>query len=283
MDLSTHTSLAGLAEAIASAKAAASRTSCDLYVTGGLARDLWLEFGHSFDTGRGTEDIDFGFECENWKTFDALARELEAVQFGRDRRIQHRFRHPNGTEIDLIPFGGVERPDRTIAWPPEGNPVMNLVGFAEVAGSTVDFLLPGEVRVSVVTLPALAVLKILAWGDRRGGPAGDKDAHDLLVIGQFYLKARIPALSTEDEANLLLRNKFEENLASAELLGMDMAMFGSRAVREGVDRILGDEANPEGPLTLASIVSRYNPITGIGVIQALRTGFTEREASEGAT
>ena len=59
----------------------------------------------------------------------------------------------NGTEIDLIPFGGVEMPDRTIAWPPNGNPVMNLIGFSEVADSTVGVVFPGDVTVPVVTLP----------------------------------------------------------------------------------------------------------------------------------
>ena len=70
MDLSKHTSLAGLAEAIAAVQAAASLIGCDIYVTGGLARDLWLEFGHGIDTGRKTEDVDFGIECADWRTFD---------------------------------------------------------------------------------------------------------------------------------------------------------------------------------------------------------------------
>jgi len=200
MDLSAHTSLAGLAEAVAAVQAAASLIGCDMYVTGGLARDLWLEFGHEIDTGRKTEDVDFGIECADWQTFDRLARELEARQLRRDGRMQHRFTHPNGTDIDLIPFGGVEEPDRTIAWPPDGNPVMNLVGFAEVAKSTVHVVLPGKVTVRVVSLPALAVLKLLAWEDRRRGPARDKDAHDLVVIGKHYLGVREPRLSIEDEA-----------------------------------------------------------------------------------
>jgi len=275
MDLSVHTSLAGLAEAIAAAKAAASRVGCNLYVTGGLARDLWLEFGHGFDTGRRTEDVDFGVECADWETFEKLAQELETVQLRRDRRIQHRFRHPNGTEVDLIPFGGVEKPDRTIAWPPEGNPVMNLVGFAEVARSTVCFLLPGKVNVSVVTLPALAVLKLIAWQDRQGGSAGSKDAHDFFVISRFYIRARTPALSAEEAAVLLERNQFEEKLASAELLGSDMARFGSQADRELVGRILENEADPDGPLVLAGIISPYEPVTEVRVIRALHAGFSE--------
>ena len=273
MDLSKHTSLAGLAEAIAAVQAAASLNGCDIYVTGGLARDLWLEFGHGIDTGRKTEDVDFGIECADWRTFDRLARELETQQLRRDERVQHRFRHPNGTEIDIIPFGGVEEPDRTIAWPPNGNPVMNLVGFVEVATSTVNFVLPSKVTTSVVTLPALAVLKLLAWEDRRDGPARDKDAHDLVVIAEHYLEVRKPRLSIEEEADLIERHEFEDGLASAELLGSDMAVFGSDAVRDAVRLILDREADPEGPLFLARIVSMYDPVAAVRFVRALRAGF----------
>ena len=274
MDLSAHTSLVGLGEAIAAVQAAASRIGCDLYVTGGLARDLWLEFGHGIDTGRKTEDVDFGMECPDWQTFDKLARELEMRQLRRDRRVQHRFRHPNGTEIDVIPFGGIEEPDRTIAWPPDGNPVMSLVGFAEVAASTVEVVLPGKVTAWVVSLPALAMLKLLAWEDRRDGSAGDKDAYDLVVIGEHYLEVREPRLPIEEEAQLIERHEYENRLASAELLGSDMAVFGSDAVREAMSRILDREADPEGPLALARIVVRYDPVAAVQFVRALRAGFS---------
>ena len=272
MDLSAHTSLAGLAEAIAAVQAAASRVGCDIFVTGGLARDLWLEFGHKIDIGRKTEDVDFGVECADWATFDRLTQQLEVQQLRRDRRVKHRFRHPNGTEIDVIPFGGVEEPDRTIAWPPDRNPVMNLVGFAEVAESAVNVTLPGKVTVRVVPLPALALLKLLAWEDRREGPARDKDADDLVVIAQHYLEVREPRLSIKDEAELIERHGYEGKLASAELLGSDMAVFGSDAVREAVNRILDREVDPDGPLDLARIVSRYEPAAAVGFVRALRAG-----------
>jgi len=273
MDLSAHTSLVGLAEAIAAVQAAATAVGCDIYVTGGLARDLWLEFGHRIDTGRRTEDVDFGMECLDWQTFDRLARELEARQLRRDGRVQHRFRHPNGTEIDVIPFGGVEDSDRTIAWPPDGNPVMNLVGFTEVAGSTVNVVLPGKVTVRVVSLPALALLKLIAWEDRRGGSARDKDALDLVIIAEHYLEVREPRLPVENEAQLIERHEYEGKLASAELLGSDMAVFGSDAVREAVRLILNREANPDGSLFLARIVSSYDPVAAVEFVRALRAGF----------
>lgn len=102
MDLSANTSLAGIAEAVASVLAAASRAGCQVYVAGALARDLWLEFGHGIATGRRTADIDFAVQCADWATFDRLAQELVGMALRRNDRVQHRFRHSNGTEIDLI-------------------------------------------------------------------------------------------------------------------------------------------------------------------------------------
>ena len=279
MDLSRHTSLVGLAEAIKVVEEAASHVGSEVYVTG-LARVLWLEFGCGIDAGRGTEDVDFAVECAGWATFENLAQELEARKLVRDERVQHRFKHPNGTEIDVLPFGGVENTNRTLAWPPDGNPVMNLVGFAEVADSTVRFELPNNTSVRVVTPAALAVLKLLAWEDRRGGPAGDKDAHDLIMIGEHYLEVRKPPLSTVHEAELLERNRFENRFASAELLGSDMARFDSDEVRQSVIRILQREADPEGPLALARIVSNYDPVAEVQFLRALHRGFSELSATK---
>ncbi len=275
MDLSAHTSLAKLAEAVAAIQAAASLSGSEIYMTGALARDLWLEFGHEIDTGRKTQDVDFGIACDSWQTFDRIALDLESQGLHRDKRKQHKFWHPNGTEIDLIPFGGIEGPDRTIAWPPDGNTVMNLAGFKEVAKLTVGFVLPGDITVQVVSLPALAVLKLLAWEDRRRGPARDKDADDLVVIGKHYLEVRDPRLSIELEAELIERNEYNDMFASAELLGLDMAVFGSDAVQGAINRILDREADPEGPLHLARIVSSYDPLTAVGFVRALRAGFYE--------
>ncbi len=59
MDLSRHTSLAGLAEAITSIQAAAARLRLEVFVVGAQARDLWLAFGAGVETGRKTNDVDF--------------------------------------------------------------------------------------------------------------------------------------------------------------------------------------------------------------------------------
>ena len=273
MDLSAHTSLAGIAEAARSVLDAASEISCQIYLTGALARDLWLEFGHGIDTGRQTQDVDFAIECADWQTFEKLAVELEDRGLRRDARIQHRFKHPNGTELDLIPFGGVEQPERTIGWPPDGNPVMNLVGFKEVSTGAVFMKLPGGTRVPVAPLAAIALLKLLAWDDRRRGPAGNKDAQDLVVIAKHYLDVRDPQLSIGDRANLVERHRYLDELAGAELLGSDMTEFGSGPVEKAVRQILAREIAADGPLGLAQVFDRYEPLDGIAFVAALHAGF----------
>ena len=273
MDLSGHTSLAGLAEAIEAVQTAAFELGVDIYVTGALARDLWLTFGHDIDIRRETEDVDFGVECADWQTFEKLGQELESRELEQDRRKQERFRHPNGTEIDLIPFGGVERPDRTIAWPPDDNPVMNLVGFSEVVGAAAPVQLPGDVTVQVISLAALGLLKLLAWEDRRRGEARDKDAQDLVLIAKHYLDVREPAISIEERAELVERYEFKDEFAGARLLGADMAAFGSEPVREAVERILVRESDEEGPLELARVVDRFEPVAAVGFVAALLRGF----------
>ncbi len=52
MDLSAHTSLAPLAEAVAAVLRPASAAGIEIYIAGALARDLWLEFAYGIDTGR---------------------------------------------------------------------------------------------------------------------------------------------------------------------------------------------------------------------------------------
>lgn len=282
MDFSANTSLAGRAEAIASIQTAAGRLGCAIYLTGAFARDLWLTFGAGIDIGRRTEDVDLAVECAGWEMFEDLARELALHGVARiDRRILHKFRHPNGNEIDLIPFGGVESPDRTLIWPPDGDRVMNLLGFSEVLASTIPVRLPGGVEVRVVSPVGLGILKVFAWSER-GAFHRDKDAPDLYAIGKHYLRIRRPALLEEQEALLLERHGFEEQPAGAELLGRDMAALGSEPVQTAVEDILERESDPEGPLALARAMTPMNPEVGLAFVIALRAGLSGMDRSPGA-
>jgi predicted nucleotidyltransferase len=277
MDLSKRTELTWLGETVEVVMTVSSGLACPVFLTGALARVLWLVFGFDIDTGRRTEDVDFAVQCTDWETFEALARALYDRGLQRVGDSQHKFLHNNGTEIDLIPFGGVEQPDRTLAWPPEGDRVMNLMGFAEVAAETTLMLLPGEVEVPVICQHALALLKLLAWEDRRVR-AVHKDAADLFILGRTYLDTRVPPVPPEEEAEVLERCDFETELAGAHLLGTDMAALGSEELMSAVRQILERETNKGRPLSLDYAIFRemrlYEIDLAVHFLSALAAGYT---------
>lgn len=279
MDLSRHTELAPIAEAVGAVQAAAARLKLDVFVAGALARDLWLRWGYGFDTGRATEDIDFAVQCRDWRAFDRLAEALADAGVVRpDERVLHRFRHPNGTLVDLIPFGGLERPDGRLAWPPDGNPVMRVIGFREVAATTMVFRLPGEVVLRVVPLHALVLLKLLAWEDRHVREPR-RDAEDLLLLAKRYLDAGNDMRLYDELAGFADREDFDLDLARAELLGRDLADLCRGDLTALVRGLLARESDPAGDLQLALDMSRRDPEAARMVITSLFAGFSSRTAT----
>ena len=251
MDLSNATELIPLADVARDVLRAAERAGAKIFVAGAVSRDLWLWHGHKIRMARATGDIDFAVQCKDWKQFDALARELlESGLTVPVTRILHRFRHSNGTLVDLVPFGGLEGQRRAPGQQADAQRVMSLLGFAEVLETVVDFRLPSEVLVPVVSLPSLAALKLLAWRDR-GVEAPKKDAADLRVILENYssvvdddqLFGAIPGLSE--------RADFDFEVAGAELIGVELARTARGRFLTMIQSLLQSEADAEGDLRLA--------------------------------
>lgn len=237
---------------------AAANLQRDPILVGAMARDILLKYAHGIDTGRATEDADFAMAVADWNEFQQLKdRLLAGGAFTPSRQSGHRLQHRAIPWIDLVPFGGPERLDRTIAWPPDGDPVMNAMGFREAAETAETVHLPGGQRVLTVCLPMLIALKLLAWEDRHER-ADDRDAEDVMLILEKYLDAgnlaRYPA-----DAEAVLADEFDYATAGALLAGRDLREMlarlgeGGIPVRTSLVRILGRELLPdsEGALGFA--------------------------------
>jgi predicted nucleotidyltransferase len=273
MDLSDVTALKPLAEVVRDALRAAEQAQVEIFLAGAIARDLWLEFGHGFPTRRATGDLDFAVQCEGWEQFGRMAEGLLAAGFQRrDADARHRFRHSNGAPIDIVPFGGIERPDHTIAWPPDHSHVMSLIGFREALDSTVTFVLPGQVTVPVVSLPALAALKLVAWRERRA-LAPRKDAHDLELILRNYADAGNRDRLFDEIPGLHERASPDLELWGAELLGRDLATISSELLHETLVRILEAESDSASDLRLAAEMIRQDVERARQFLVALLSGL----------
>lgn len=270
LDFSKKTELRWLSEPVRLVKEAAG----DLphFIAGATARDLVLQYGYGIDTARKTHDVDFAFMVETWRAFEALRSNLLATgRFTAAQGNAHRLNFDSGMVVDLVPFGPIERPDRTIAWPPDGADVMSVFGFREALTATILVVLPERVTVPVVTPPALALLKLAAWMERRYTQPG-KDAYDLWAIMRNYLDAGNNDRLHTDGAQLLKRDDFDYEAAGAWLLGHDMGKLLAGEPKAKVSALLTRESDPNGSLLLVGDM-RVDPDKAMAMLSALSSGF----------
>src|SRR6185312_1485816 len=137
-------------EAVRKIDAVARGHETSYFLAGATAREVILRHVFGRPAGRRTLDIDFGIAVRDWEHFESLKSALvEQAGFTAHPRALQRLVYPStpAVVIDLIPFGGVERADRTIAWPPDEDFVMRVAGFSDGLESSVKVRLGDELVV----------------------------------------------------------------------------------------------------------------------------------------
>ena len=275
LDLSDRAVLAPLARLLSAVRRTAGETP--LLLVGATARDLLLVHAHGIEPRRATEDTDLALAVPTWQAFQRLREALIAsadfvagdapqqLWFGEQR-------------LDIIPFGGVERADRSIAWPTPGGEVMNAAGLAEARSSAVGVRLPGGVSIDVASLPAQAVLKVWAWADRRRTAPG-RDASDLWMLLRYYTEAgnEERLYGAEGEA-ALEAFAFDPEPSGAWLLGKDARIVLARGPDperslESLEAILKPQIDPDGDLGLVAQMPGWDRERQLALLAAFCSGL----------
>lgn len=264
-DFTNRPELSCLAQVVSALEGVAEPLGCDYLLIGAAARDMVLHYAYKIDVPRKTEDVDFSVMVRDWDAFTHLRAGLIGSGAFADRGgvAIHRLRHI-GTRlpIDVVPFGGIERPDRTIAWPPEHAEVFDCFGLREALATAVMTILPGGVSVRVASIPALATLKLTAWRDRRHTHPG-RDAGDLFLYMRHYITCGNMERLASNHGDILEDPEFDYEPAGARLLGRDVrAMLEHEAV-EKLQGILRPQADIDGAQLLAGQ-------SGLAVPQAMQ-------------
>lgn len=217
----------------------AKLTGIPYFVIGAAARDILMEHVYELETTRATRDIDFAVAVSSWEEFGRLKAELVATGDFAVSDSQQRLIFGTGSGVyplDLVPFDGVER-NGEIAWPPDSDFVMNIAGYSDAYKSALDVEIEPGFQVKIVSLPAMVILKILAWNDR---PTRDKDASDVLLILQNYSRAGQSDRLFAADIDLMEKYHFDLDLAGSALLGRDAKR---EVVRETQVQVLDVFAN----------------------------------------
>ena len=124
-----------------------------------------------------------GVQVSDWDGYKSLKDGLIATRkFRHDKKQAQRLRYEGTFPVDVIPFGAIAEPDDQLFWPPNHDTTMSTVGFREAYDTSISIRIRAKppLHIKFVSLPGLALLKIISWNDnpvRR-----DRDAHDLLLI-----------------------------------------------------------------------------------------------------
>ena len=128
---------------------------------------------------------------------------------------------------------------------------MNVRGLSEAVDFAETVLLPGGLATRVPSIPALALLKLLTWWDRRARTT--RDAIDLATMIDWYSSGTYVDHLYDEEMEVLARHDFDPALAGAWLLGSHMPGLLDNAGMGALLRIVEDDdalarlANDTGP------------------------------------
>jgi predicted nucleotidyltransferase len=272
LDFSNRNELGYLADLVRAFQTEAGNVP--YFLAGATARDLLLEFAYGINPGRDTRDLDLAVMVEDWAAFEQVRMALiNAGLFTEIEGVLHTLKFKGQYELDLIPFGAIEFEDRTIAWPPNGDEVLDVLGFQEAHENTLAVRLPGDTSIQVVSLPGLMVLKLLAWKQRRLQRPG-VDAHDLALILRYYLDAGNHERLQTEAAALVDAPDFDYEKTGAWLLGRDMASLLPESSRGRVADLLNTEIASSGPLRLVGDMP-IEPDRALALLKGLTAGFID--------
>ena len=213
-----------------------------IFVVGARARDWILGLGYGIHIIRRTEDVDLGVQLPDWKSYAQLREGLIATQkFIPDKKEAQRFLYKGRFPVDIIPFGDIAGPGERVLFPPDEAFEMSTEGFEEAYQNSITIKVRTKplLEIQAVSLAGLASLKIISWNDNP--VRGDRDAKDLLLLMRNYLDAGNVERLYNEEANLIEKEDFDYELASARLLGRDIATILLPKTRHTILMILERE------------------------------------------
>jgi predicted nucleotidyltransferase len=260
---------------------AAQSQGLRLFIVGAQARDLLLQYALDLPIRRATNDIDFGIIVESWDEFTRLRNALIATKkFQAHKTMRQRLAHESGLLIDLVPFGDLEEPSGQIAWPPDFSIVMSTVGFREAYDNSITVRIADDLVVKVASLAGLALMKIVAWDDRRF----ERDAQDIGLIMKHYLNTgnEDRVYSEQGDSFDLLNDDFDYDKASARMLGRDLGRLLNVSSRPIVERVLVETTEETGAAALVTAMVRNNANyhgdfeLALSMLAELRKGISER-------
>lgn len=229
----------------------------DCYLIGALARDIWMTGVHDIQQKRSTKDVDLAVLIPTKERYLQLKdRLIGNGHFKEVRDNPFKLIHSGKTEIDVLPFGGLDR-EGNVLLAGAGFTSLTIEGFSEVFESaTVPVELSGH-EFRVCTLPGIVILKLIAYDDRP--EMRSKDIQDIVAIIENYFNiASADLFSKHFDLLQKLDSEFDTFCIGAHLLGRHMKPILSRSelLTSRITKILQSAIESQQDSKLAELMIR---------------------------
>lgn len=197
-------------------------------LSGAMAREIFLHYGHGCASGRKTTDVDFGVTVRDWEAYEAIKAALvECGRFRLDQREAQRIIHSDAesgtdTQVDLVPFGRIAGSDGSIAWPPDGAHVMHVLGYEQALASAIRLRIDRSRGIPMASAAGQAILKLVAHADRAARTQG-RDAADLYELLRNHANTLTDEQLYDVYPEAMAGNEFRPVPAGAWILGKQVA------------------------------------------------------------
>ncbi len=260
-------------EAVAVLARVAGARRLRVLLIGAFARQIVFDQQHEGQPYRATRDIDLGVRVATWSEYGDFITALASAGFTRE--AEHKLRYLDGTEFDLLPFGGVVDENNKLTWR-ESECVMSMDGFNS-ADAHGELRGVAGVQLRVANLPGLITLKLFAFRDRGTDPRSS-DLEDLNYIfsnASDTLRERVYA--DISPAHL---GAFDYPELGPYLLGRDVAHTVSRDEVASLVVILDTRVLVAPDYALLSRAARSSDLEGtVARFRAFKQGL---ESNDGA-
>lgn len=216
-------------------------------LSGAMAREILLHYGHGWARGRRTTDMDFGVTVRDWEAYEAMKTALIACgRFRRDLKEAQRVIHTDAesgtdTRVDLVPFGGIAGPDGSIAWPPDGASVMHVLGYDQALGNAIRLRIDKTRGIPMASAAGQVILKLVAHGDRATRTQG-RDAVDIYELLRHYADTLTDEQLYDEYPEAMSRYEFKPEPAGAWILGRQVATMVNGPLSQWLANILAPSA-----------------------------------------
>lgn len=217
-------------------------SSCPYFLVGATARDILLFHVFGIPAMRATRDVDFAFALKDWEQFTSIRQRLiHTGKFSALDGAPHRLYFDTGTlkqgyPLDLIPFGPLEEIGHRIAWPPDKQVIMSVVGYQEALEAAVTVHAGPGCVAEVAALPNLAAMKLIAWSERWA--LQTKDAEDFYFLLQHYAQAGNEDRLYGEAFECLKDCDYDLDLAGAVLLAQDCRRVAGTGILENIRHVI---------------------------------------------